>query len=259
MPSLSSCLEEQFGAARMAPEAGPLGTPVFWPTASGIEVACLDVERARRRELIDSLKAQRRGRATPLLLLVQRDSALLAIGPEGLEPEPVEVLPQLLERLDPLLEKGDRETAVHQLQALLADLSAHPDRTPGVRPAGLFTPHFLFERLPQTRFWDVLQQETPEDAPEDWRALLERLGYELETLSEGFIAKANGDAIAVVRAEETARAAAHTSEDDLLFSRARGRVRERRSFTNGSIPTARAYEEQVVLNGNPGSGDFAGP
>src|SRR5689334_5113061 len=116
MTSLSSRLEEHLGPSRRAPEAGPLGTALFWTTPSGIEVACLEVERARRRELIDAWRAQRRGRATPLLLLVQRDSSVLAVGPEGLEPEPVEVLPQLLDRLEPLLDESDRESAVHRLQ-----------------------------------------------------------------------------------------------------------------------------------------------
>jgi hypothetical protein len=196
-------LKQLLGQARRAPEAGPLGSPQVWQTASGIEVAAVEAESARRRELIDAWKARRRSRATPLLLLVERASDLFAVGPEGLEPEPVEVLPQLLDSLDFLLDGSDREAAVQRLQALLGELAAHPDTTPGVRPAGLFTPHFLFERLPRTRFWETLRDEAPADAPSDWRALLEGLSYELETLGEGFIAKANGEAIAVVRAEES--------------------------------------------------------
>ena len=199
MQSLASRLEEHLGSPRKAPEAGPLGTPVFWPTASGIEVACIEVEAARRRELIDAWKTQRRGQATPLLLLIQRDSALIAVGPEGVEPEPVEVLRNFL------IDSSFCWTVAiaRPPSRVCRCFSPTSQRTrtglPGIRPEGLLTPHFLFERLPQTHFGTSCDRRRPHTQRPTGEPFSNSSVMSFETLTDGFIAKANGNAIVVVR------------------------------------------------------------
>jgi hypothetical protein len=129
-------LDGLLGASRPAPEPGPLGAPRVWRTASGIEVAALEVAAAPApRLLTDAWRRQRRNRPTPVLLLVQSPRGIDAIGPEGVRPDPAQISPQLVEELASLRDGRNLEEAVQRLQALLAEHALGVDTSTAVRPA----------------------------------------------------------------------------------------------------------------------------
>jgi hypothetical protein len=198
-------LESRLGAPRRAPDSGPLGRPDVWRTPSGVEVAALEVRAASARAMTEAWRRQRRGRPTPLLLLVETEDGLSALGPEGTHPPPQRVEPALLDALELLAGPDDLEAVVERLSRTIAGHALDAHAPPGLRAAGLFTPHFLFSRLPRTAEWPLLEELAPAHIPRDWRELVRDLGYELRPVEDGYLAVAADEEIAVLRAHDAAR------------------------------------------------------
>lgn len=154
------------------------------------------------KAMTDAWRAQRRGRATPLLLLVETDGDLFSLGPEGTHPASMRVDAGILDALGLLLTPADLQETVERLGAVVADHEAAGDAPPGIRSAGLFTPHFLFARLPRTAAWPELAAQAPVMIPRDWRELLTDLGYELREVTDGYLATVGEEEVAVVRAHD---------------------------------------------------------
>jgi hypothetical protein len=147
---LKVALESRLGTPRRASDSGALGCPEVWRTPSGVEVAALEVPAAADRAMTEAWRRQRRNRATPLLLLVETENGLSALGPEGTHPTPQRVEPSLLDAMDFLAARDGLETTVERLAATITAHTKDVRSPPGLRAAGLFTPHFLFRRLPRT-------------------------------------------------------------------------------------------------------------
>lgn len=166
-------------------------------------------------------RTQRRNRATPLLMVVETEDGLSALGPEGTHPVPQRVAPAFLDALEVLVERGGLEATVEQLAAAIVVHAEDVHAPPGLRAAGLFTPHFLFRRLPRTAAWASLEDLAPASIPRSWRELVSELGYSLREVDDGYLAVAGGEEIAVVRAHDAPRALDAPIEDldDLPYRR----------------------------------------
>lgn len=171
--------------------------------------------------MTDAWRRQRRNRPTPLLMLVESEDALYALGPEGTHPAPRRVAPSLLDALDVLVARDGLEVIVERLTTAIEDHREETHAPPGLRAAGLFTPHYLFRRLPRTAAWEELSQAAPDHIPPSWETLVGELGYELREVDDGYLAVAAGEEIAVVRAHESPRAldAPIDDLDDLPYRR----------------------------------------
>ena len=82
----------------------------------------------------------------------------------------------------------------------------------------------------------MLEAEAPNDVPDSWEPLLDALGYELTAFEDGYIAAAGGEAIAVVRTEQTAEALDPPISDlDDLPHRRLGQLMHEHRLDNGLL------------------------
>ena len=141
-----------------------------------------------------------KGGPVPLLLVADDPDAeqtLRALGPLSADG------PLRLVSSDDLLRVLERLPSLPSLHAVreLAEELDRLDRTgvSGLQVKGLGTEHLFKVRLREGARWSRLD-ELAAGLPDEWRPLLETLGYELEQLpTRGYLARAEGRRVAVVR------------------------------------------------------------
>lgn len=144
-------------------------------------------------------KQRSSGGPDPLLLVAddpEQEGVLRALGPLGAD-GPIHSV-----AADQLLAVVERLADMPKLQAVrtLAEELDHLDRSgvAGLVVRGLGTEHLYARRLPESARWSQLAGAAAELHGE-WRELLTQLGYELEELQpRGYLARANGEPVAVV-------------------------------------------------------------
>ncbi len=164
----------------------------------GVEVA--RAENASEKELRKLWRTRFGGGPTPLLLLADtpdEERVVQALGPvDGDGPARAVATEDLLRVLERLPSLGKLQ-AVRELAEELERL----DRAgvSGLQVKGLGTQHLFTERLRSQPEWSQLEVLAA-DLPHEWRALLERLGYDVAKLkARNYLLRVDGNPVALVR------------------------------------------------------------
>ncbi|MEX2211241.1 MAG: DNA methyltransferase [Gaiellaceae bacterium] len=164
----------------------------------GVEIARAD--QPGEQELRKLWRTRFGGGPTPLLLITDepgQERVVRALGPIGHDG------PIRLVGADELLRVLERLPSLGKLHAVreLAEELERLDRAgvSGLQVRGLGTQHLFTTRLREGPRWARLE-ELAQDLPSEWRALFERLGYDVEQLKgRNYVLRADGKATALVR------------------------------------------------------------
>lgn len=166
--------------------------------ASGIEYARTALVEERR--LRAAWKRREGGRATPLVLVAddpdsEKPGFVRVLGPERDGPLRRLRCESLLELVRRTLSMS-RPRAVRLLAEELDRLDA--ERLAGLRVRGLGSEHLYDVRLPKSKQWADLQRLVEGVGRSGWKELLTDLGYTVEQLKTGYLARFEGRPVAVV-------------------------------------------------------------
>jgi hypothetical protein len=178
----------------------------------GVEIAL--AATADEKELRKLWRTRFGGGPTPLVVVADEpgdEDVVRALGPLSHD-GPIRLL-----GADDLLRVLERLPSLGKLQAVreLAEELDRLDRSgvSGLHVKGLGTQHLFTERLRESPRWTRLV-ELAHDLPREWRALFERLGYDVEQLPfRNWVLRADGKATALVRPLADAAAFAKLDAD----------------------------------------------